>query len=103
MGNSNEQSELMGLRRGMTNYGYPDFSLYLHRSFARTMGYSSQISDHPVVGIVDSTSGLNNCRSQIPEMIEAFKRDVLAARGLPVVFPTMLLGGPYLGGSTNGI
>ena len=29
-----------GIANGLTNYGDPDFSLYLRRSFARSMGYS---------------------------------------------------------------
>ena len=31
-----------GLSRGLTNYGDPDFALYLRRSFARSMGYSTR-------------------------------------------------------------
>ncbi len=33
-------TEPVGLARGLTNYGDPDFALYLRRSFARSMGYS---------------------------------------------------------------
>lgn len=29
-----------GLARGLTKYGDADFSLYLRRSFAKSMGYS---------------------------------------------------------------
>ena len=32
-------TEPVGLARGLTNYGDPDFALYLRRSFARSMGY----------------------------------------------------------------
>jgi dihydroxy-acid dehydratase len=28
-----------GLARGLTNYGDADFSIYLRRSFAKSMGY----------------------------------------------------------------
>ena len=31
-----------GLSRGLTNYGDKDFSLYLRRSFAKSMGYSDE-------------------------------------------------------------
>jgi len=34
----------------------------------------------PVVGIADSRSGFNNCHRHFPELIEAVKRGVLAAR-----------------------
>ena len=50
-----------GFRRGLTNYGDRDFSLYLRRSFASSMGYSRQMLDRPIVGIASSASGFNNC------------------------------------------
>ena len=31
-----------GLARGLTNYGDAGFSLYLRRSFAKSMGYSGE-------------------------------------------------------------
>ena len=80
-----------GLRRGLTNYGDRDFSLYLRRSFAKAMGYSLESLEKPVVGIADSGSGYNNCHRNFPEQIEAVKRGVLAAGGLPIVFPTVSL------------
>ena len=33
-----------GLARGLTHYGDPDFALFLRRSFARSMGYSTRCS-----------------------------------------------------------
>jgi len=39
-----------GLERGLTNYGDRDFSLYLRRSFAQSMGYSRALLGKPVVG-----------------------------------------------------
>ena len=85
-----------GIARGLTNYGDPAFSLYLRRSFAKSMGYSSEMLERPVVGIADSKSGFNNCHRHFPEMIEAVKRGVLAAGGLPVEFPTVSLGEVFL-------
>ncbi|HWV90360.1 MAG TPA: dihydroxy-acid dehydratase, partial [Burkholderiales bacterium] len=85
-----------GLARGLTNYGDPAFSLYLRRSFAKSMGYSSEMLTRPVVGIADSRSGFNNCHRHFPELIEAVKRGVLAAGGLPVEFPTVSLGEVFL-------
>ncbi len=85
-----------GLARGLTNYGDADFSLYLRRSFARSMGYSAEMLARPVVGIADSASGFNNCHRHFPELIEAVKRGVLAAGGLPVQFPTTSLGEVFL-------
>ena len=85
-----------GIARGLTNYGDPAFSLYLRRSFAKSMGYSSEMLERPVVGIADSKSGFNNCHRHFPELIEAVKRGVLAAGGLPVEFPTVSLGEVFL-------
>ena len=85
-----------GLARGLTNYGDAGFSLYLRRSFAKSMGYSSEMLARPVVGIADSKSGFNNCHRHFPELIEAVKRGVLAAGGLPIEFPTVSLGEVFL-------
>ena len=85
-----------GLSKGLTNYGDAGFSLYLRRSFAKSMGYSGDILGRPVVGIADSRSGFNNCHRHFPELIEAVKRGVLAAGGLPIDFPTVSLGEVFL-------
>ncbi len=85
-----------GLARGLTNYGDAGFSLYLRRSFAKSMGYSDEMLACPVVGIADSKSGFNNCHRHFPELIEAVKRGVLAAGGLPIEFPTVSLGEVFL-------
>ena len=86
----------VGLARGLTNYGDPDFALYLRRSFARSMGYSSEFLTRPVIGIADSSSGFNNCHRHFPELIEAVKRGVLMMGGLPLTFPTISLGEVFL-------
>jgi dihydroxy-acid dehydratase len=85
-----------GLARGLTNYGDAGFSLYLRRSFAKSMGYSGEMLARPVIGIADSKSGFNNCHRHFPEMLEAVKRGVLAAGGLPLEFPTVSLGEVFL-------
>jgi dihydroxy-acid dehydratase len=85
-----------GLANSLTSYGDPDFALYLRRSFARSMGYSSAMLERPVVGITDTRSDLNNCHRHFPELIHAVKRGVLAAGGLPLAFPTISLGEVFL-------
>jgi len=85
-----------GLAKGLTNYGDAGFSLYLRRSFAKSMGYSGDMLARPVVGIADSKSGFNNCHRHFPELIEAVKRGVLAAGALPIEFPTVSLGEVFL-------
>src|SRR3989304_4326488 len=90
------EKKTQGLARGLTNYGDAGFSLYLRRSFAKSMGYSGEMLARPVVGIADSKSGFNNCHRHFPELIDAVKRGVLAAGGLPIEFPTVSLGEVFL-------
>ncbi|HEU4367413.1 MAG TPA: IlvD/Edd family dehydratase [Methylomirabilota bacterium] len=85
-----------GLARGLTNYGDRDFALYLRRSFARSMGYSTAALARPIIGLANSASGFNNCHRHFPELLEAVRRGVLAAGGLPVEFPTISLGEVFL-------
>src|SRR5436305_69788 len=92
--NSNDAAR--GLARGLTNYGDPDFALYLRRSFVRSMGYSSEMMAKPVIGIANTASGYNNCHRLVPELVDAVKRGVLAAGGLPLEFPTVSLGEVFL-------
>ena len=85
-----------GIRRNLTNYGDPGFAAYLRRSFARSMGYSKDMLDRPIVGIASSPSGFNNCHRSMPELVDAVKRGVLKRGGLPVDFPTISLGEVFL-------
>ncbi len=85
-----------GLEKSLTSYGDADFALYLRRSFARSMGYSRELLERPVVGITNTTSDFNNCHRHFPELIEAVKRGVLTAGGLPLAFPTISLGEVFL-------
>jgi dihydroxy-acid dehydratase len=85
-----------GLARGLTNYGDRDFALYLRRSFARSMGYSMSALARPIIGIANSASGFNNCHRHFPELLEAVRRGVLSAGGLPIDFPTISLGEVFL-------
>ena len=91
-----DSNKSQGIRRGLTNYGDRDFSAYLRRSFASSMGYSREMLDRPIVGIAHSASGFNNCHRHFPEMIEAVKRGVFAAGALPIEFPTISLGEVFL-------
>ncbi|MBX9926541.1 MAG: dihydroxy-acid dehydratase, partial [Hyphomicrobiaceae bacterium] len=87
---------IRGLANGLTNYGDKDFALYLRKSFARSMGYSNEMLARPTVGIAYTPSGFNNCHRHFPEMLEAVKRGVIAAGGLPLEFPTVSLGEVFL-------
>ncbi|HZQ39925.1 MAG TPA: dihydroxy-acid dehydratase, partial [Rhizomicrobium sp.] len=81
-----------GLANGLTNYGDREFSLFLRRSFARSMGQSERLLDAPIVGIAAAPSDFNNCHRGVPELVEAVSRGVLAEGGMPRVFPTISLG-----------
>jgi len=85
-----------GIDKSLTNYGDKEFSSYLRRSFARSMGYTTKSLDKPVVGIVNTTSGLNSCHRHFPEMIEALKRGIQSQNCLGVDFPVISLGEVYL-------
>ena len=89
-------TEPRGLARGLTNYGDPDFAIYLRRSFAKSMGYSDAMLDRPVIGIACTPSGFNNCHRHFPELLEAVKRGAVANGGLPLEFPTVSLGEVFL-------
>jgi len=89
-----------GMAHGLTHMGDPDFALYMRRSFASSMGYSREMLEKPVIGIVDTSSGFNNCHRGVPELIEAVKRGVLAAGGLPISFPTISLGESFVSPTT---
>jgi dihydroxy-acid dehydratase len=88
--------EKHGLARGLTNYGDADFSLYLRRSFAKSMGYSAEMLSRRVVGICQAAGGFNSCHRHFPELVDAVKRGVLAAGALPIDFPTISLGEIFL-------
>ncbi len=85
-----------GLDHGLTDYGDRDFSRYLRRLFAQSMGYSRALLDKPVIGIAYTGSDFNNCHRHFPELLAAVKRGVLAAGALPLEFPTISLGEVFL-------
>ncbi|MBV8507273.1 MAG: dihydroxy-acid dehydratase [Alphaproteobacteria bacterium] len=89
-------SEPHGIDLGLTNYGDRDFARFLRRSFARSMGISTELLNKPVVGIGVTPSGFNNCHRAMPELVEAVSRGVLAAGALPRAFPTISLGEVFL-------
>ena len=85
-----------GIGKGLTNYGDPGFAAYLRRSFAKSMGYSNEMLDRPIIGIATSGGDFNNCHRTTPELVDAVKRGVLASGGLPLEFPTISLGEVFL-------
>jgi dihydroxy-acid dehydratase len=80
-----------GMRRALTSYGDEAFSLFLRKAFIKAMGYSDDALARPVIGITDTFSGFNACHRNVPELIQAVKRGVMLAGGLPIEFPTISL------------
>jgi dihydroxy-acid dehydratase len=77
------------LRKGLTSYGDPGFSLFLRKAFIKAMGFSDDALDRPIVGITDTYSDYNPCHGNVPDLIAAAKRGVMLAGGLPMAFPTI--------------
>jgi dihydroxy-acid dehydratase len=78
-----------GMRKGLTSYGDQEFSLFLRKAFIKGAGYTDATLDRPVIGITDTSSAYNPCHGNAPQLIEAVKRGVLLAGGLPMPFPTI--------------
>ena len=81
-----------GIDRNLTHYADPGFSRYIRRAFLASAGYDEADLERPVVGIADTSSDYTTCHRAMPQLVEAVKRGVLEAGGLPLVFPTLSLG-----------
>ena len=79
------------MRRNLTSYGDSDFSLYLRKAFIKAMGYTEDSLGRTVVGIANTYSGYNPCHANVPDIVNAVKRGVMLAGGLPIEFPTISL------------
>src|SRR5215212_4702820 len=89
MTKSKKSNPERGFLRGLQTYGDRDFSIYMRRAFAKSMGYSGDELARPVVGIAFTHSKFNPCHRHFPELLEAIKRGVAAAGGLAMEFPTI--------------
>ncbi|MFL5302140.1 MAG: IlvD/Edd family dehydratase [Anaeromyxobacteraceae bacterium] len=78
-----------GLRKDLTSYGDPAFSLFLRKAFIKAMGYSDDALDRPIVGVTNTYSDYNPCHGNVPDLIEAVKRGAMLAGAMPMVFPTL--------------
>src|ERR1041384_3679111 len=72
-----------GIRKGLTNYGDRGFSLFLHKAFIKAAGYTDSALERPVIGITNTGSSYNPCHGNAPQLIEAVKRGVMLAGGVP--------------------
>ena len=78
-----------GMSKGLTNYGDNGFSLFLRKAFIKGAGFTDSALDRPVIGIANTGSAYNPCHGNAPQLIEAVKRGVMLAGGLPMDFPTI--------------
>jgi dihydroxy-acid dehydratase len=78
-----------GMTKGLTHYGDPGFSLFLRKAFIKGAGFTDSALARPVIGITNTGSAYNPCHGNAPQLIEAVKRGVMLAGGLPMDFPTI--------------
>ena len=81
-----------GVDQDLTSYGDPDFSRYLRRAFLASAGYDRIDLERPLVAIIDTSSDYTTCHRDMPALVDAVKRGVLEAGGLPLTCPTLSLG-----------
>jgi dihydroxy-acid dehydratase len=86
---STPSNDASGLRKGLTSYGDNGFSLFLRKAFIKGAGYSDSALDRPVIGIANTGSAYNPCHGNMPQLLEAVKRGIMLAGGLPMDFPTI--------------
>ena len=80
-----------GMLSNLTSYGDDNFSLYLRKAFIKAMGYTEDSLNRPVIAIANTFSGYNPCHANVPQIVDAIKRGVMLAGGLPIEFPTISL------------
>ena len=69
-----------------------DFRSFNHRSRVMQLGWSrEEFEGRPIIGILNTWSGLNACHMHFKERVEDVKRGVLMAGGMPVELPCMSL------------
>lgn len=78
-----------GLSQGLTKYGDAEFSLFLRKAFIKSMGYTDDALQRPIIGITNTFSGYNACHRNVPDLIGAIGRGIMLAGGLPIEFPVI--------------
>jgi dihydroxy-acid dehydratase len=86
-----------GALRSRRWFGTDDVAGLIHRSYLRSEGISqTAIEGRPVIGVCNSWSELVNCNVHFRGLAAAVKRGVLQAGALPLEFPTISLGEPFM-------
>ncbi len=87
-------------KRPLRSHGWffdNEYYAFARRSYLRSEGFNRDIfEDKPVIGICNSWSELNHCNRHLREVAEAVKRGVWKAGGVPLEFPTISLGEPFI-------
>lgn len=78
-----------GLSTRLTRYGDDRFARYLREAFLEATGLTPSAFDRPVVGIATTASDFNPCHATAPQLIDAIRRGVTMAGGIPFTFPTI--------------
>jgi dihydroxy-acid dehydratase len=82
--------------QGLPEYGDTSFSLFLRRVFLLSSGVARDDLSRPVVGIAHTISDFVTCHRDMPQLVAAIERGVHQAGGLPLSFPLLGLGEPFL-------
>jgi dihydroxy-acid dehydratase len=80
-----------GFDRRLTSYGDAGLSKFLRRAFLSSAGLDNEDLAKPVIGIVNLASDYTTCHRDMPALMDAVKRGVLEAGGLPFQFTAMSL------------
>jgi dihydroxy-acid dehydratase len=89
MSSKKQPGDFHGFRKNLANYGDTGFSTFLRKAFIKGAGYTDTSLDRPVIGIASTGSAYNPCHGNAPQLLEAIKRGILMAGGLPMEFPTI--------------
>lgn len=86
-----DDEQRSGIDKNLTAYGDPGFSRYIRRAFLASSGFDGEDLSRPIIGIADTSSDYTTCHRDMPAIIDAVKRGILEAGGMPLVFPTISL------------
>lgn len=101
MSNDITTSEITGgFDRRLTNYGDAGLSKFLRRAFLSSAGLDGKDLAKPVIGIVNTASDYTTCHRDMPALMDAVKRGILEAGGLPFQFTAMSLGEIFMNPTT---
>ena len=76
----------------LTSYGDVGFSKFIRKAFNRNLGFSIEDQNKPIIGICNTFSEINRCHAHLKPIVEAIKKGVLMAGGIPLEFPIISLG-----------